>query len=162
MVQLSHPYMTTGKPSGLTRWTFVGKVLSLFFNILFRFVTAFLRRSKHLLISWLQSPSAVILESRKIKSVTVSLFSPSFCNEVIGPEAMILVFSMLSFKPAFSLSSFLPIKSLFRLHLMTLILQNKETFPDGSESSETEGEGEIQSVKGAIHLCCLWRWKKEI
>ena len=80
IVQLSHPYMTTGKTTALTRWTFVGKVLSLLFNILSRFVIAFLPRSKHLLISWLQSPSAVILEPPKIKSLTVS---PSICHEVM-------------------------------------------------------------------------------
>ena len=72
MVQLSHPYLTTGKTVALTRWTFVGKVMSLLFNMLSRFLIAFLPRSKHLLISWLQSPSAVILEPKKIKSVTVS------------------------------------------------------------------------------------------
>ena len=82
MVQLSHPYMTSGKNIALTIWTFVGKVMSLLFNILFRFVTAFLPRSKHLLISWLQSLSAVISEPRKIKSVTISTFSPSICQEV--------------------------------------------------------------------------------
>ena len=80
--------------------------MSLLFNILFRLVTAFLPRSKRLLISWLQSPSAVILEPKKIKSVTVSTVFPSICHEVMGPDAMILVFWMLSFKPAFSLSSF--------------------------------------------------------
>ena len=83
--QLSHPYMTTGKTIALTRWTFVGKVMSLLFNMLSRLVIAFLPRSKYLLISWLQSPSAVILESRKIKSLTVSTVSPSICHEVMGP-----------------------------------------------------------------------------
>ena len=81
MVQLSHPYMTTGKTIALTRWTFVGKVTSLLFNMLSRFVIAFLTRSNHLLMSWLQSPSAVILEPRKRKSVTVSIVSPSICHE---------------------------------------------------------------------------------
>ena len=80
MVQLSHPYMTTGKTIALTRWTFVSKVMSLLLNILSRFVIAFLPRSKHLLILWLQSPSAVILEPNKIKSVTVSIVSPSICH----------------------------------------------------------------------------------
>ena len=84
IVQLSHPYMTTGKTIALTRWTFVGKVMSLLFNMLSRLIIAFLPRSKHLLISWLQSPSAVILEPPKIKSVTVSIVSPSICCEVIG------------------------------------------------------------------------------
>ena len=85
MVQLSHPYMTTGKTIAWTRWTFVGKVMSLLFNKLSRFVIAFLPRSKRLLISWLHSPSAVTLEPKKIKSITVSIFSPSICHEVMGP-----------------------------------------------------------------------------
>ena len=92
IVHLSHPYMTTGKTKALTRWTFVGKVMSLLFNMLSRLVMAFLPRSKCLLISWLQSPSAVILEPKKIKSVTISIVSPSICHEVMGPDAMILVF----------------------------------------------------------------------
>ena len=91
IVQLSHPYMTTGKTIALTIWTFVGKVMSLLFNMLSRLVIAFLPRSKHLLISWLQSPSAVILEPLKIKSLTVSTVSLSICHEVMGPDA-ILVF----------------------------------------------------------------------
>ena len=90
--QLSHPYMTTGKTIALTRQTFVGKIMSLIFNMLSRLVIAFLPRSKHLLISRLQSPSAVILEPPKIKSLTVSIVSPSICHEVMGPDAMILVF----------------------------------------------------------------------
>ena len=113
IVQLSHPYITTGKTVALTSWTFVGKVISLLFNILSRFVIAFLARSKRVLISWLQSPSAVILEPKKIKAVTVSIVSPSISHEVMGLDAMILVFWMLSFKPAFSLSSFTFIKRLF-------------------------------------------------
>ena len=92
MVQLSHPHMTTGKTIALTRWTFVSKVMSLLYNMLSRLVIAFLSRSKHLLISWLQSPSAVILEPKKIKSVTVSIVFPSICHEVMGLDAMILVF----------------------------------------------------------------------
>ena len=88
----SHLYMTTEKTIVLTRWTFVGKVMSLLFNMLSRFVIAFLPRSKHLFISWLQSPSAVILEPKKIKSVTVSIVSPSICREVMKLDAMILVF----------------------------------------------------------------------
>ena len=91
-VQLSHPYMTTEKTTALTTWTFVGKVMSLLFNMLSRLVIAFLPRSKCLLISWLQSPSAVILEPKKIKSVTVSIVSPSICHEVMGPDATISVF----------------------------------------------------------------------
>ena len=92
IVQISHPYMTTGKTIALTRQTFVGKVMSLLFNKLSRLVITFLPRSNHLLLSWLQSPSAVILEPPKIKSVTVSIVSPSICHEVMGPDAMILVF----------------------------------------------------------------------
>ena len=84
--------MTTGKTIALTMWTFVGKMISLIFNMLSRFVTAFLPRSKCLLISWLQSSSTVILEPKKIKSVTVSTFSLSICHEAMGPDAMILVF----------------------------------------------------------------------
>ena len=98
---VQHLHMTIGKKIVLTSQTFVGNVMSLLFNMLSRFVTAFLPRSKHLLISWLQSPSAVILEPKKIKSLTVSIVSPSICHEVMGPDAMILVFWMLSFKPAF-------------------------------------------------------------
>ena len=93
--------MTTKKNIALTRWTFVGKVIFLLFNMLFnmlsRFIIAFLSRSKYLLISWLQSPSAVILEPKKIKSVTVSIVSPSICCEVMGPDALILVFLNVEF-----------------------------------------------------------------
>ena len=95
MVQNSHPYMTTGKTVALTRWTFVGKVMSLLFNMLSRLVIAFLPRSKHLFISWqswLQSPPTVILEPPKVKSLTVSIVSPFICHEVMGIDAMILVF----------------------------------------------------------------------
>ena len=113
IIQLSHQYMTTGKNIALTRQTFVGKVMSLLFNMLSKLVITFLPRSKHLLISWLQSLSAVILESPKIKSVTVSTVSASICHEMMGPDAMIFVFWMLSFKPTFSLSSFTLIKRLF-------------------------------------------------
>ena len=91
IVQLSHPYMTTGKTIALTRWTFVGKVMSLLFNMLSRLVITFLPRRKCLLISWLQLPSAVVLEPKKIKSVTVSTVSPSVCHEVIGPDAVIFI-----------------------------------------------------------------------
>ena len=99
IVQLSYPYMTTGKTIALTRWTFVGKVMSLLFNMLSRFVITFLPRSKCHFISWLQSPSAVILEPPKIKSDTVSTIYPSICHEVMGPDSMIFVFWMLNFKP---------------------------------------------------------------
>ena len=92
IVQLSHPYMTIGKTIALTRWTIVDKVMSLLLNMLSRLLITFLPRSKRLLISWLQSPSAVILEPRKIKSATVSTVSPSICHEVMGPDAMVFVF----------------------------------------------------------------------
>ena len=91
IVQLSHPYLTTGKTIALSIWTFVDKVMSLLFNMLSRLFIAFLPRSKHLLISWLHSPSAVILEPKKIKPVTVSIVSPSICHEVMGPNAMIFI-----------------------------------------------------------------------
>ena len=105
IVQLSHLYRTTGKTVTLTRWTFVGKVMSLLFNTLPRFVITLRPRSERLLISCLQLPSAVILEPTKIKSLTVSIFSPSICHEVMGLDAMIFIFWMLSIKPAFSPSS---------------------------------------------------------
>ena len=92
MVQLPHPYMTTGKTIALTRWTFISKVMSLLFNMLSRFLIAFLPRSKHLLISWLKSLSAVILELKKIKSVTFSVVSLSVCHKVMEPNAMIFIF----------------------------------------------------------------------
>ena len=92
IVQLSHPYVTIGKTIALTRRTFVGKIMSLLFNMLSRLVTTFLSRSKNLLISWLQSPSAVILEPKKIKSLTVYIVSPSIFQEVMGPDAMAFVF----------------------------------------------------------------------
>ena len=103
MVQLSHQYMTTGKTIALIIWIFVSKVMSLLFNMLSMFVIVFLSRSKCLLISWLQSLSAVILEPKKLKPVSAYTFSPSICHEVMGPDAMLLDFRMLSFKPAFSL-----------------------------------------------------------
>ena len=110
-VQLSYPYMTTGKTIALTRWTFAGKGMSLLFNILSRLVITFLPKNKRLLISRLQSPSAVILEAPpKKKSVTIS---PFICHEVMGPDSMILVFWILSFKPTFSRSLFTFIKRLF-------------------------------------------------
>ena len=120
-VQLSHPYMTTGKTIALTRRTSVGKVMSLLLNMPSTLVITFLPRSKRLLISWLQSPSAVILEPPKIKSDTVSTVSPSICHEVMGRDAMIFVFWMLSFKPTFSLSFFTFIKRLFSSSLLSAI-----------------------------------------
>ena len=121
IVQLSHSFMTTGKAIALIRWTFVGKIMPLLFSMLSRLVITFFPRRKHLLISWLQLPSAVILEPPQIKSVTVSTVSPSICHEVIGLDAMLLVFWMLIFKPTFSLSSFTSIKRLFSSSLLSAI-----------------------------------------
>ena len=121
IVQLSHPYMTTGKTIALTRQTFVGKVMSLLFNMLSSLVITLLPRSKHLLISWLPSSSAVILETQRKKFDTVSTVSPSISHEVMGPDAMILVFWMLSFKPTFSLSTFTFIKRLFSYSSLSAI-----------------------------------------
>ena len=118
MLQLSHPHMTTGKTIALTRRTFVSKVMTLLFSMLSRLAMTFLPRNKHLLISWLQSLSAMILELPKIKSVTVSIVSPSICHEVMGLDAMILVFCMLGLRPTFSLSSF--IKRLFSSSLSAI------------------------------------------
>ena len=119
IVQLSHPHMTTRKTIALTRWAFVDKVMSLLFNMMSRLVITFLPRSKRLLISWLQSPSAGILEPRKIKA-TVSIISPFICHKVMGLDAMILVFWTLSFKPSFSLFSFTFIKRLFSSSLSAI------------------------------------------
>ena len=121
MVQLSHQYTATGKTTALTRWMFVSKVLSLHFNKLSMFVMDFLPRTKHLLILWLRSPSAVIWEPKKIKSVTVSIVSPFICHEVMAPDAMILVFWTLSFKPTLSLSSFTFIKRGFSSSSLSII-----------------------------------------
>ena len=105
--------MTTGKTIALIVWIFVAKVMSLLFNMLSKFVIAFLPRIKCLLISWLHSPSAVILESKKIKFVTVSIVSPSICHEVMRLDSMLFSFQMLTFKPAFSLFSLTFIRKLF-------------------------------------------------
>ena len=121
-VQLPHPLVTSGKTIALTIWTSVGKVVSLLFNTLSRLVIAFLPRNKYLLISWLQSPSTVILEPKKIKAVTVSIVSPSICHEVMGPDAMIFIFGMLSFKPAFSLSSYTFIRRLYYTFIKRLLI----------------------------------------
>ena len=118
MIQFLYPYITT--IIALTRWIFASKVMSLLFNALMSFAIVFLLRSKCLLISWLQSPSAVILKPKKKKSATVSMFSPSICHEVMGPDT-ILVFWMLSFMPVFSLSSFTFIKRVFSSSLLSAI-----------------------------------------
>ena len=124
MVQVSYLHMTTGRTIALTIHTFVSKVMSLRFNALSRFVIAFLPRSKCLLISWLQAPFTVILETKKVKSVTVSTLSTvslSICYEVVGLDAMILVFGMSSFEPAFLLSSFTVNKRLFSSFLLSAV-----------------------------------------
>ena len=122
IVQLSHPYLTTGKTIDLTTWTCVGKVMSLLFNVLSRLLITFLPRSKHLLILWLHSQAAVILEYSILKSVTVSTLSLSICHEVMGPDAIILVFWMLSFKPTFHSLSPSSRSSLIPLWLLPLEL----------------------------------------
>ena len=121
MVQSSHLYMTTGKIKALTIWTFVSKMMSQLFNMLSGFVIAFLPRSKHLSISWPQSPSTVIWEPKKIISVTASTFSPSIWHEMMGLDAMILVFWMLSVKPASQVSSFTFIKRIFSSSLLSAV-----------------------------------------
>ena len=169
MVQLSHPYMTTGKMIALTRQT-IGKVMSLLFDMLSRLVIAFLQRSKHLLISWLQSPSTVNLEPKKIKSVTVSIVSPSLCHEEREPNTMILVFQMLSFKPTFSLSSLTFIKRLFSssslsaiivvsspylrllIFLPTILMETDFIFLDSKITADGDCSHEIKR--------CLLLWRK--
>ena len=116
MVQISHPYMTIGKTIALARRTLVGKITSLLYYTLSRSIIAFHPRSKCLLISWLRSPSAVILEPKKIKSVTICMVSSSICHEVMGPDAMILSFLNVEFKASFS-------TLLFHLHQEALPLQ---------------------------------------
>ena len=113
--------MITGETIALTRWMFISKVMFLLLNMLLRLLIAFLPRSKSLLISWLQSPSILIWSTPQIKSVTVSSVSPSFCYEVMGPDAMILVFGVLTFKPTFSLTSFTFIKRHFRFSSLLAI-----------------------------------------
>ena len=125
MDQLSHPYMTTGKTIALSVWTFVSQVISLLFNMLSRFVIAFLPRRTHLLISWLQSPTKVILEPKKIKSFTVSIVSPSICHEVMGPDAMIFVFLLYLNRDV----KFLPNLTLLQTYLLILSLVMFEQSP---------------------------------
>ena len=120
IVPLSHPYMSAGKTIALTGQTFFSQVMSLLFNMLSWLVIAFLPRSKRLLLSWLKLLSSVILEPEKVKSVTVSIVSPSICHEVMGLDAMIFLFWILSFKPTFSLSSFTFIKRLFSSSLSAI------------------------------------------
>ena len=150
-VQLSHWYTTTGKTIALTRWTFVGKVMSLLFNMLSRLVITFLPRSKCLLISWLQSPSAVILEPQKIKSATVSTVSPSISHELMGPDAMILVFWILSFKPTFSLSSFTFIKG-FLVPLHHGVTKSWIQLSDWTE---------LMFIRNSIYIFGQIRWRRK-
>ena len=155
IVQLSHPYMTTVKTIALTRWTFVGKVMSLLFTMLSRLVITFLPRSKRLLISWPQSPSAVILEPRKIKPATVSTVSPSICHEVMGPDAMILVFWMLSFKPSFSHSSFTFIKRLFSSSSLSAIrVVSSANKPEISQNQKYEISQNQKATKYMTSFIC--------
>ena len=121
IVQFSHPYMTTGKTIALTRRTLVGKVMSLLFNMLSRLVIAFLPRSKHLLFHGCSHHLQWFWRSQKIKSVTVSIVSPSICHEMMGPDAMIFIFWILSFKPTFSLFTFTFIKRLFSSYSLSAI-----------------------------------------
>ena len=133
--QLSHLYMTTGKTPTLTIQTFVGKVTSSLFNTLSTFVIALLPRSNCFLISWLQSPSTVILEPKKRKSATTSIYSSSICHEVMGQDAMIWVFLILSVKLAFSLSSFTFIKRLNIVYIIKVLNEKKLTYV-GNESKD--------------------------
>ena len=119
-VQVSQPYVAVGKTRASTIRTFVSRVTALLFNTLSTFVTAFLPRSS-CLISWLQSPSTVILEPKKMKSVITSIVTPSICHEVMGPDAMIVVFFIFGFKPAFSLSYFTLIERFFSFSLISAV-----------------------------------------
>ena len=139
IVQLSHPYMTTGKTKTLTRQTFVGKVMSLLLNMLSRWVITFLPRSKHLLISWLQSPSAVILEPKQIKSDTVSTVSPSTSHEVMGLDAMIFVFWMLGFNPTFSLSSLIKCCRISQWQILLCFYQDMWPWRARGETPKSRG-----------------------
>ena len=149
MVQLSHPYMTTWKIIVLIIWTLVGKVMSLLFNTLSRFVITFLPTSKRFLVLWLQSPSAVILEPREIKYVTVSTFSPSICHELMGPDAMILVFFwMLSFKPAFAKDTLFPL-------LLKETLQGRYNYSSHSIHEKAEPQRWLRWLSNMTSLACL-------
>ena len=149
--------MTTRKAIALTRWTFVGKVMSLLFNTLSRLVMTFLQRSKRLFISWLQSPSAVILEPPKIKSVTVS---PFICHEVLEPDAMILVFWMLSFKPTFSL----PLSLSSRASLVLYFLHKGDVICifEVIDISPVNLDSSLWFIQSSIShdALCIWvKWK---
>ena len=138
MAELSHPYMTTGKTIALTRQTFVSKVISLLFNMPSRFVIGFFSRNKHFLISWLQLLSAVILEPKERKSVTASTFSSSICQEVMGPDVMLLVFLNVECYTNFSPSSFTFVKRLFissSLSIIRMVSSEVDTSPGKLDSS---------------------------
>ena len=150
IVQLLHPYMTTRKTIALTRWTFVDKVISLLLNILSSLVITFLPRSKHLLVSWLQSPSAVIWEPKKIKSATVSIVFPSICHEVMGPDAMIFVFLMLSFKPTLSVSPFTFIKRLFSSSSLSAIRVVSSVYLRLTDSSSSNLDSSLCFIQPSI------------
>ena len=141
--------MTTGKMIPLTRRTFVGKVMSLLFNMLSRLVITFLPRSMHLLISWLQSPSAVIFEPRKIKSLTISTVSPSICHEVMGPDAMILVFWMFNVVNEWTLCYMCLLRSWFTQGLCPVVLEKEMAIHSSTLAWKTpwmEEPGRLQSM----------------
>ena len=156
IVQLSHAYMTTGKNIALTVWTFVCKVISLLFNMLSRLVITFLPRSKRPLSSWLQSPSAVILDPPKIKSDTVSTVSPSICHEVKGPDAMILVFWMLSLNPGF-----LFFKPMLVALLIDLIFQTSHLHTNVAIFAMLRLPGEISITSDMQMTPPLWQQVKK-
>jgi len=147
MVQLSHPYVTTGKAIALAIRTFFGKVMSLLFNTLSRFVIAFLPKSKHLLISWLYSPSTVIFRTQKRKSATVSIVSPSICHEVMGPDVMIFLFWMLSFQPASLLSSLTFISRLFSSSSLSAIRMVSSTYLRKEEKQKEKEKRKDISIR---------------
>ena len=149
MIQLSHPYVTTGKTTALTVLTFVGKVMYLLFNRLSGLVIGFLPRSKCLLISWLQSQPAVILEPRKIVCHCFQWF-PIYCHEVMGPDATIFVFWMLSFKPTFSFSSFTFVKRLFSSCSLQFYFRLPLWLP---ERLKVRQRGEIRVFSGLSWAC---------
>ena len=163
MVQLSHPYVTTGKIIALTRQTFVRKVMSLLFNMLSKLVIAFLPRSKCLLISLLVTIT-VILEPKKIKSIAISIVSPSICHGVMGADAMIFIFRMLCFKPAFSLS-FTFIKRLFSSSLLSAIRVVSSAYlrlywvaiPFSWGSSHPRDHTQISCITGGFFTVCSTR-----
>ena len=144
--QLSHPYMTTGKTIALTIWIFINKVMSLLFNMLSRFVIAFLPRRKHLLISWLQSPTTVILEPKKSQSFTVSIVSPSICHEVMGPDAMIFIFLLYLNRDV----KVLPNLTLLQTYLLVLSIVTFEQSP-GPPWTSTFPYGRSRKAFGQGH-----------